>query len=131
MYSHPEMQPDNRTSKEKALEKINLALNGKPQRFEWKHKKLSGELFDAEVSLNRIVLGEKTLLQAIVRDTTERKNSEEQISMLAHAVKSISESVCITDMNGKIIFVNNSFCNSFSYTYEEILGQPISMLHIR
>lgn len=124
----PEIQPDNRPSKEKALEKITLALNGKPQRFEWKHKKLSGELFDAEVSLNRIVLGEKTLLQAIVRDTTERKKNEEQISMLAHAIKSISESVYITDMDGKIIFVNNSFCNSYSYTYEEILGQPISIL---
>ena len=124
----PEMQPDNRTSKEKALEKITLALTGKPQRFEWKHKKLSGELFDTEVSLNRIVLGEKTLLQAIVRDITERKKNEEQISMLAHAIKSISESVCITDMDGKIIFVNNSFCNSYSYTYEEILGQPISTL---
>jgi PAS domain S-box-containing protein len=124
----PEIQPDNRPSKEKALEKITLALNGKPQRFEWKHKKLSGELFDAEVSLNRIVLGEKTLLQAIVRDTTERKKNEEQISMLAHAIKSISESVYITDMDGKIIFVNSSFCNSYSYTYEEILGQPISIL---
>ncbi len=124
----PEIQPDNRTSKEKALEKINLALTGKPQRFEWKHRKLSGELFDAEVSLNRIVLGEKTLLQAIVRDISERKKTEEQISMLAHAVKSISESVCITDMNGSIIFVNNSFCNSYNYIYEEILGQPISIL---
>ena len=124
----PEIQPDNRPSKEKALEKITLALNGKPQRFEWKHKKLNGELFDAEVSLNRIVLGEKTLLQAIVRNTTERKKNEEQISMLAHAIKSISESVYISDMDGKIIFVNNSFCNSYSYTYEEILGQPISFL---
>ncbi|MDH3268804.1 MAG: PAS domain S-box protein, partial [Ignavibacteria bacterium] len=53
---------------------------------------------------------------------------EEQISMLAHAVKSISESVCITDMNDKIIFVNSSFCNSFNYAYEEILGQSISIL---
>ena len=124
----PEMQPDNKPSKEKALEKITSALNGEPQRFEWKHKKLNGDLFDAEVSLNRIVLGEKPLLQAIVRDITERKKTEEQISMLAHAVKSISESVCITDIKGNIIFVNNSFCNSFNYSYEEILGQPISIL---
>ncbi|HEY6438329.1 MAG TPA: PAS domain S-box protein, partial [Ignavibacteriaceae bacterium] len=113
---------------EKALEKITLARVGIPQRFEWKHKKLSGELFDAEVSLNRIELGDKTLLQAIVRDITERKKTEEQISILAHAIKSISESVCITDMNDEIIFVNNSFTSSYGYSYEEILGQPISII---
>jgi PAS domain S-box-containing protein len=103
-------------------------LKGKPQRFEWRHKKLNGELFDAEVSLNRIELGDKTLLQAIVRDVTERKKTEEQISMLAHAIKSISESVCLTDMNGNIIFVNNSFSSSYNYSDSEIIGKHISIL---
>jgi len=124
----PKIQPDGRSSKDKAHEKITSALSGKPQRFEWKHTKLNGELFDAEVSLNRIELSDKILLQAIVRDISKRKKTEEQISILAHAVKSISESVCITDMNGNIIFVNNSFCNSYNYTYDEISGQSISVL---
>lgn len=124
----PEFQPDGRDSKEKALEKITDALKGSPQRFEWKHKKLNGELFDAEVSLNRIDLGNDVLLQAIVRDRSARKKAEEQISMLAHAVKSISESVCITDLEGNIIFVNKSLCNSYGYSEEEIIGKNISIL---
>jgi PAS domain S-box-containing protein len=124
----PEKQPDGRLSKEKALEKINSAFSGNPQRFEWKHKKKNGELFDAEVSLNRIVLGNNVALQAIVRDITQRKKAEEQISILAHSLKSIYESVCITDMEGKIIFVNNSFCETFGYKYEKIIGKHFSII---
>lgn len=124
----PEKQPDGRLSKEKALEKINSALSGNPQRFEWKHKKKNGELFDAEVSLNRIVLGSDVALQAIVRDITARKKAEEQISILAHSLKSIYESVCITDVAGNIIFVNNSFCQTFNYEYDKIIGKHFSII---
>ncbi|MCW8822676.1 MAG: PAS domain S-box protein, partial [Ignavibacteriaceae bacterium] len=124
----PEKQSDGRFSKEKALEKINSALSGNPQRFEWKHKKKNGDLFDTDVSLNRIVLGNKVVLQAIVRDITERKKAEEQISILAHSLKSIYESVCITDIKGNIIFVNNSFCQTFDYEYEKIIGKHFSII---
>ena len=108
----PEKQPDGRFSKEKALEKIKLTLSGRPQRFEWKHKKFNGELFDAEVSLNRLLLGNNVLLQAIVRDITERRKTEEALKESEERFRSLIdnmiEAALIVNWDGKIIFANNS-----------------------
>jgi PAS domain S-box-containing protein len=75
----PQFQPDGRTSQEKALEKILSALDGKPQYFEWVHKKLNGTEFFAEVGLNLIEIDEKKILLASVRDITQRKMVEEEL----------------------------------------------------
>jgi PAS domain S-box-containing protein len=68
----PELQPDGKDSKSSALEKIKEAVEGNPQNFYWKHKKKSGMLFDAEVGLNVIKIGNELLIQAIVRDISDK-----------------------------------------------------------
>jgi PAS domain S-box-containing protein len=75
----PENQPNGRGSREVAMEKIEGALNSGPQSFEWVHRRLGGTEFPTEVTLNKMELGDSTLIQAIVRDITEHKKSRDLI----------------------------------------------------
>lgn len=124
----PRIQPNGRFSKEEAQKRITLALEGESQFFEWEHCRLDGSTFAAEVRLHSVSLGGKPHLQVIVRNVSEYKRSEQTISMLAHAIRSISECVSITDMEDNIIFVNKAFRNTYQYKEDELIGKNISII---
>lgn len=67
-------------------------------------------------------------LEGFVTDITESKLAEEKIKILAHALKSVSECVCITDLRDRITFVNKSFCRVYGYSPEELIGKHISIV---
>ncbi|MCX6879707.1 MAG: GAF domain-containing protein [Verrucomicrobia bacterium] len=71
----PPLQPDGRSSAEEAIEKIHLAYTVGPQVFDWEHCRADGAPFAADVHLNRLELGGKPYVQAIVRDISERKQA--------------------------------------------------------
>ncbi len=90
--------------------------------------RLDGSEVDVEVKAVPIRLENKPAVQLIVRDITAHKKAEETINMLAHAIRSISECVSITDMTDKIIFVNNAFLKTYQYDEYELLGNSINMV---
>ncbi|MFP4051900.1 MAG: PAS domain S-box protein [Thermoplasmata archaeon] len=78
MFS-PETQPDGSDSGELSRRRINRALNGKSQYFEWVHQTYDGEKFDAEVVLNSMDISGKRYLMSIVRDITGRKEAQKKL----------------------------------------------------
>ena len=72
----PERQPDGELSSIKAKEYIDAAFAGTPQRFYWKHTQKNGTPIDVEVSLNNVVLSNKTYILAMERDITQRMKAE-------------------------------------------------------
>lgn len=124
----PPFQPDGRTSKEKALDLINRALNGERLAFEWIHSRLDGTTFHAEVRLNRVSIKNENFILAIVRDISEKKDIERQIKLLANALESVNECVSITDLNNRLIYVNKKFSEVYGYKKEELIGKSILIL---
>lgn len=86
----PPQQPDGSFSKELAFEKIHNALKGKNQVFEWRHRKFSGVMFDAEVSLNAFEMAGQHYLQAVVRNISKRKKSDEQLRKFSECLLSFT-----------------------------------------
>ncbi len=73
----PMNQPCGAESSFLANEQISAAMETGSARFEWIHKRLgTGEEFPAEVLLSRMIIDNDHVLQATVRDITERKKME-------------------------------------------------------
>lgn len=89
----PAVQPDGKSSKRKALKYIRSVLNGRHQKFYWQHSKKDGESFDAEVALKKLVLGGEIFIQAIVRDITKQKESEEKLKQSENKFRTIVENI--------------------------------------
>jgi len=80
----PPNQPDGRSSRIAAEERMAAAFLKGKERFEWLHRRKNGELFHAEVCLAAIELQGRRMLLATVRDITERKIAEDRVQFLAY-----------------------------------------------
>ena len=124
-FSTP-LQPDGRDSEEKASERMSAVLTSGPQFFEWRHMKPDGISFDAEISLNSIELGGDTIVQAIVRDITERKQMEKAVQESEEQFRRTFEGsplgMVMAGADFRFIRANPAFCSMLGYMEEELLS---------
>ncbi|MFC1234706.1 PAS domain S-box protein [Vibrio sp. F74] len=67
-------------------------------------------------------------LTLLGEDVTEQKMAQDQLQQLSHAVESSQSSVMITDLEGKIVYVNPVFCELSGYSREEVVGRAPKFL---
>jgi len=79
-----------------------------------------GRLIEVEISATMLEDGR---VQSIVRNITERKQSEAEARKLSSAVEQTADSVLITDVNGIIEYINPAFEHTTGYSSAEAVGQ--------
>jgi PAS domain S-box-containing protein len=74
---------------------------------------------------------EQNYLKAIpitIENAIRHKKIKKQLQLLSGAVMSTDDSVYITDMEDKIIFVNKAFCETYGYTEEQVIGRTSDVI---
>ncbi|MFZ5774369.1 MAG: PAS domain S-box protein [Thermodesulfobacteriota bacterium] len=112
-----------------AIAKIQAAVAGTPQQFDWHARTLDGRRFWIEVSLRLAKIGEDKRVIAVVRDISERKKNEEHIARLATAIEQAAEDIIITDARGVIQYVNPAQTTTTGYHTTELLGHDLSIFN--
>lgn len=66
-------------------------------------------------------------LLVCLQDITERKAAEEKLREQAMVLDQISDCVTVTDLDGRITYVNEAACRSFQRPRDEMVGLHLSM----
>jgi PAS domain S-box-containing protein len=93
----PEYQPDGRRSLEKAQEMDGRARARGYHRFEWLHRKLDGEVFPVEVTLNAVEIGGKPAMIVVWHDLTEYKRIEAELRQRTEELETVNRELAATN----------------------------------
>ncbi|MBK6999678.1 MAG: response regulator [Rhodoferax sp.] len=124
----PPTQPDGTDSHSEANRRIATALAEGSLRFEWLHRRRnSGEVFFAEVLLSRLEIEGTPLLQATVRDISERKHVEREIliarSQLQATLDAIPDLLFEVGLQGRIYDYHTPRADLLAVPPEIFLGK--------
>jgi PAS domain S-box-containing protein len=86
------------------------------------HQRKDGSTFPVEVSGRTIKIEDKTYLQEIIRDITERKAREEEYRVI---IRTAIDGFWIADMQGHFLDANEAYCHLTGYSRDELLNMSI------
>jgi PAS domain S-box-containing protein len=116
----PKYQPNGKPSLPYSKEMIQWALTKGEHRFEWVHRKFTGEDFWVEVSLTSVSINKEPMLHTTWRDITDRKLAEENLEKereyLAAVLENVEDGIAGCDEKGFLSFFNRAS--------REFHGQP-------
>jgi PAS domain S-box-containing protein len=87
------------------------------------------QIFELEVSSLSDRRGYDAGNLIMLRDITTREHAQEYIRFLSSAVEQTTEGVAVVDLDGNLLFVNNSFAAAHGFAPVELIGKHLSIFH--
>lgn len=87
-----------------------------------------GSLIPVEINTSRIEFSGKQAYVSSIRDLSNRKASEEQLSLLSKAIDNSPAGVVITDAEANIKYINKRYEEITGYTLQELFGKNSRIL---
>lgn len=92
------------------------------------HTRKNDSSFPAEVSVRGFSVNGQERLCIVVRDVTERRWAQEELSRIQAAVDDASDAVVILDLNGMAVYANRAFSHMFGHTLDSVNENGIQSL---
>jgi PAS domain S-box-containing protein len=122
--SVPDIDP--KRTPEHILEARRLLKAVKTIKGETVQKRKDGTSYPVEALSNYFEYSGNAYNLALVRDISERKNTEEELRRMGFALDHISEEVHLSDDFGRLVYINDKACRALGYSREELIGMKIS-----
>ncbi len=90
---------------------------------ETRHRRRDGSLFPVEMQGTLFEYQGQMVNVAFVRDITGRRQQQNQLELLEHAVNLSSDGVFLMDENVRFVYINEAACRSLGFSREELLGK--------
>jgi PAS domain S-box-containing protein len=120
----------NETAEDVAAHNLKIRTQGQ-DRFETRHRRKDGRIFDVEVSV-QYQADEGGWFVSFMRDITERKRAEESLRKNEKKLRTILQTAMdgfwMADLQGQLLEVNETYCRMSGYSAEELLTMSVSDL---
>ncbi len=131
----PNIQPGGEKSNLFFEKHIKSHYNNYSSNFECLCNDIYGNEFHTDISLSKLELHGKYLLQISIRNISDKKINEAKLLTTLHEVEKFKLAlnqhsvVFMTNKNGEITYANEKFCNISKYSQNELIGNHIRILN--
>ncbi len=121
------VQYDGTDSAEAATQHVRTAIRQQSHRFEWRHQRPDGSIWDAEIYLMTFTHQNRTMLQFSLQDITARRMAQQALAdskrRLNDIIDFLPDATWVIDREGRVIAWNRAVERLTGVSKEDMLGK--------